>query len=355
MNGLAVWAAYVLISRSHWIALVVLALATLAIDLVYLGPRSSVPLKFLIPGTVFPLAFQVIPIIYTVEVAFTNYSTGHVVTKADAVKQIELTSLQPPAERKDLHDGRREGRGGHVVLILQDDASRKVFVGTPKGLDAAPARHRQGGCRRHRVGKGLHAATRARRSSTSDKFLQTYVVPVGTAGIRPQTTSTAVELEPTLRYDARARHVRAASPTTRSSGTCKASTCTLERRARARLEDRRRHQEFLAHHPRPARAPAVHSGVHLDIRVRGSDRPALVRARAVPRDHARQERAALPAHVPVDPRHPVRDPGLPLAARLAGVAERPVRRREQDLPPGHPVALRRELGRRSRASLSAPG
>ena len=100
MNGLAVWAAYVLISRSHWIALGVLALATLAIDVVYLGPRSAVPLKFLVPGTVFLIAFQVIPIIYTVQVAFTNYSTGHILTKADAVKQIELTSLQPPANGK---------------------------------------------------------------------------------------------------------------------------------------------------------------------------------------------------------------------------------------------------------------
>ena len=60
-------------------------------------------------------------------------------------------------------------------------------------------------------------------------------------------------------------------------------------------------------------------------------------------------------HLPVDPRDPVRDPGLPLAARLAGAAERPVRRRQPDLPHPRPVAVRRELGEGVVSSSSARG
>jgi uncharacterized membrane protein len=41
MNGLAVWAAYVLVSRSHWAAVGVLVAATLLIDLLYMRQRRS--------------------------------------------------------------------------------------------------------------------------------------------------------------------------------------------------------------------------------------------------------------------------------------------------------------------------
>ena len=61
MNAVVVWAAIILAQQQKWIALVVVAAATVAIDLVYLSKRS-VPLKFLIPGTVFLIVFQVIPI-----------------------------------------------------------------------------------------------------------------------------------------------------------------------------------------------------------------------------------------------------------------------------------------------------
>src|SRR5947209_169952 len=66
-NALGVWAAYVLLDRGHWVSLASVVVATLVIDLVYLTPRQwATPAKFLIPGTVFLIAFQIIPIIYTI-------------------------------------------------------------------------------------------------------------------------------------------------------------------------------------------------------------------------------------------------------------------------------------------------
>ena len=202
MNALAVWAAYVLITRSHWIAVGVLAVATLLIDVLYLAQRGTVPAKFLIPGTIFLLGFQVAPIIYTVEVALTNYSTGHIATKADAKKQIEITSLQPPTNGKTYTMAVARDAHGTLVLILRDDVSKKDFVGNPKGLTPLPAGVVSGGAAGIVAAKGytlLHGLA----LFNLDKTLQTYVVPIGKAGIRPQTTSTAVELEPTLRYDAK--------------------------------------------------------------------------------------------------------------------------------------------------------
>ncbi|HVP74587.1 MAG TPA: ABC transporter permease subunit [Gaiellaceae bacterium] len=200
-NALAVWAMYVLATRGDWLPVGVLAAVTVAIDAVYMSERArSLPLKFLIPGMVLLVAFQVIPIIYTVEVSFTNYSTGHIATKAAAIKQIEITSLQPPANGKTYTMAVAHDDAGNVVLLLQDDATKKDYVGTQKGLTPLPAADVHAGAAGITSAKGytiLHGVA----LYSLDKFLQTYVVPVGKAGIRAATTTTAVELQPTLRYD----------------------------------------------------------------------------------------------------------------------------------------------------------
>jgi arabinogalactan oligomer/maltooligosaccharide transport system permease protein len=200
-NALAVWALYVLMTRGDWIAVGILAAATLGIDAVYMSRRAgALPLKFLIPGTVFLLGFQIIPIIYTVQVAFTNYSTGHILTKTDAVQQIERTSLQPPANGKTYTMAVARDASGKLVLILRDDGSKKTYVGTQKRLTPLPAGVVSVSGGQVTAAKGyslLHGIA----LFNVDKQLQDYVVPVGTAGIRPQSISTAVELEPTLRYE----------------------------------------------------------------------------------------------------------------------------------------------------------
>ena len=132
---------------------------------------------------------------------------------------------------------------GNLVLILQDDTSHKNFVGTQKGLTPLPAGSVKTGA------LGITSATGYKIINGSalfalDKTLQTYIVPVGStgAGIRPQTISTAVELEPTLRYDAkRDVFVRISDGAVfRDNG--KGAFAHGSRGARAGLEDRRRHR-----------------------------------------------------------------------------------------------------------------
>jgi arabinogalactan oligomer/maltooligosaccharide transport system permease protein len=199
-----VWAAVVLVDRSKWISLAVLMLATLAIDFVYLVPRSwSVPAKFLVPGTVFLLAFQVVPIIYTIEVAFSNYSTGHIAGKADAIRQIKLNSLQPPANGKQYEMSPARDQAGNLVLILHEDTGSGVFVGTNKGLTPLPkadVKVDENGI--PTAAKGYRLVTGA-ALFTLDKQLAALRIPTkGDAAIQPQGVRQAVELKPTLRYDA---------------------------------------------------------------------------------------------------------------------------------------------------------
>jgi len=205
LNALAVWAAYVLADREKWISLAILVVATALIDYVNLAPRRwTLPLKFIIPGTVFLVAFLIVPIIYTIEVAFTNYSTGHVISKADAIQAIKINSLQPPANGRQFEMAPAHDSSGHLVLILHDDASGAVYVGTKKGLTPLPksAVTLDPDTKQPTAAKG-YTLVKGAELFTMDAQLRALEVPTtGDSAIQAQGVSQAVELQPTLRYDA---------------------------------------------------------------------------------------------------------------------------------------------------------
>jgi arabinogalactan oligomer / maltooligosaccharide transport system permease protein len=202
-NALAAWAVYVLISHHRWPALGCIVAATALVDWIYLVPRRwTLPAKFLIPGTVFLIGFQVIPIIFTISVAFSNYSTGHIVTKGQAIDAIKINSLEPPPNGRQFDLAPARDASGKLVLLLHDEASGKVYVGTKKGLtELRKADVTVSSTGVPSAAKGytlIHGAA----LFALDQQLRTYEVPThGDAAIGPQGTQIAVELQPTLRYD----------------------------------------------------------------------------------------------------------------------------------------------------------
>ena len=202
-NGVAVWAAYVLADRRHWVALPILIVATAAIDIVYLRPRSwTLPAKFIVPGAIFLIAFQIVPIIYTIEVAFSNYSTGHVSSKGEAIKAIEVNSLQPPENGRQFEMAPARDSSGKLVLILHDDASGKVYVGTTKGLTPLPKSEVTVADTGQPTAAKGYTLIKGAELFTMDAQLKALVVPTtGDSAIQAQGVSQAVELQPTLRYD----------------------------------------------------------------------------------------------------------------------------------------------------------
>ena len=204
-NALAVWAAYVLVDQSRWVSLTILVAVTAAIDLIYLAPhRATLPLKFLVPGTVFLLAFQIVPIVYTIEVALSNYSTGHIISKADAIQQIKINSLQQPENGKQYEAAPARDKNGKLVLILRDDSSGAVFVGTTDSLKPLPksAVKVDPDTSIPTAATGYKLITGAELFSLDKQLAAIDIPTTGGAAIRPQGVHNAVELRPTLRYDA---------------------------------------------------------------------------------------------------------------------------------------------------------
>jgi arabinogalactan oligomer/maltooligosaccharide transport system permease protein len=202
LNAVSVWALGVLLADEKWIAAAGIALATLLIDFVYLVPdRRLVPLKFLVPGTIFLVAFVVIPIVMNVNVAFTNWSTGHNLTKDEAIVAIEETSLVPPADGRS-YTSTPATKDGELVLLLVDESSGKPYVGTEDGLEPIPpgdATVANGTV----VSAAGYEVVRGDELLGIDTELAALVIPAGESSfVRAEGLSAAVELQPTLRYDA---------------------------------------------------------------------------------------------------------------------------------------------------------
>ena len=203
-NALAAWAVYVLVSHHRWPAVVVLIAATALIDWVYLAPRKwTLPAKFLIPGTVFLIGFQVIPILYTINVAFSNYSIGHILTKNQAIDGIKVNSLDQLPNSRQFDMAVARSSSGKLVLILHDQGKGgQVYVGTEKGLaPLAKGAYTLNDLGQPTSAKG-YTPVKGAELFALDQELRNFKVPTsGISAIQPQGTSNAVELAPTLRYD----------------------------------------------------------------------------------------------------------------------------------------------------------
>jgi arabinogalactan oligomer/maltooligosaccharide transport system permease protein len=201
LNALAMWAIGILLADGKWVAALAIGAATLLIDFVYLVPdRRLVPLKYLVPGTVFLVAFVAIPIVSNVNIAFTNWSTLHNLTKDEAIAAIEERSLVAPADAA-TYTSTPAKKDGELVLLLVDDASGDLYVGTEDGLEPLPPEtvSVEGGAI---VAASGYEVVKGNDLFTIDEELSQLVIPTGgDSFIKPEGLSIANEVQPTLVYD----------------------------------------------------------------------------------------------------------------------------------------------------------
>ncbi len=143
LNATSIWALTRLVPAGVWLGVAFVVIATVAIDIVYLSrARWSIALKYLLPGTLLLLAFQVYPVLYTAYISTTNLGTGNILDKEAAIDQVVATSVDTtgggdgavsfaarPAQAAD----------GTLGLLLLDERTDPptVLVGTESG--AVPA------------------------------------------------------------------------------------------------------------------------------------------------------------------------------------------------------------------------
>ena len=176
---------------------------------IYLSPRA-IPAKYLIPGTLFLIVFQIVPVLYTVSTAFTNFGDAHRGSKQEAIAAIEGASVQAGARFAGLHAdaGHRGGPAtGDIVFLLTDPADQAVV---------RRHRGRAGGAGRRRHPAGPDGKITARRGYT--------VLNIGQASARTEDIPRSA-CRPT-RAPSRARACPGPSRAARSRPTTRAATAS---------------------------------------------------------------------------------------------------------------------------------
>ena len=91
--------------------------------------KKSIPLKFFLPGILLLLAFVVSPILYTVTMSGFNYKTGNIVSKDEAILQIQNRAFEPdPAGTSfDIKIGTYESK---PAILVSDIENKSYFLST---------------------------------------------------------------------------------------------------------------------------------------------------------------------------------------------------------------------------------
>ena len=232
--GILAFSAQQAIEAGSWLIVIVVAFIAMSILVVY-STRRMIPAKYLLPGLILLLLFQMWPIIYTAATAFTNYGDGHTLSKEEAIVAIQgqsvrqdpdaprygmsvavpegaaietgelslLLTVAPAEDGSELEEGAEEGGEAELGENITDDGTR-LFVGTEEGLQPLSADGVEvlgngtiGTAPGYRVLNLMEANERA-------QDVQDFAVPVGEEGeaaVKPATTSQAFVGRPTITYD----------------------------------------------------------------------------------------------------------------------------------------------------------
>jgi arabinogalactan oligomer / maltooligosaccharide transport system permease protein len=121
LDAIAVYAVFVLVMNSQWLVAGVVAVVAAAVNWIYFS-RRKLPAKYLTPGIIFLVLFQVFVLVYTGYIAFTNYGTGHNGSKEQAVSSLMASSLQ-----------RVEDSPAYPVTVVDRAGTLGLLVTDPEG------------------------------------------------------------------------------------------------------------------------------------------------------------------------------------------------------------------------------
>jgi arabinogalactan oligomer/maltooligosaccharide transport system permease protein len=202
ITAVAIWLAIPLIATEMWVPLIVVIVTTGLLYFVYLQPWH-IPLKWLVPGTIFLIAFQVIPVIYTASTAFTNFGDGHRGTKEEAITSIEAGSVQQ-VEGSTIYvntiAAKLDPDVGELVFLLVDPDTMVAQQGTAEGLTPFPDAVMNDRGKITEPPQGLVLLNASQVGARSVE-LETFAVPTENGAIKSQGLSRAYEGRPTRIYD----------------------------------------------------------------------------------------------------------------------------------------------------------
>ena len=116
LDAVTIFVAFVLFMREQWLAVAVAVVGMIIVNWLYLR-RGGLPAKYLAPGVILLLAFQVYVLFFSAYTAFTNYGSYHNGDQNLAVSAIKAAGFGPV-----------EGAPQYDVKLVQDEKNRYNFL-----------------------------------------------------------------------------------------------------------------------------------------------------------------------------------------------------------------------------------
>ena len=143
VDAVALSVAFVLLEQAQWVSLAVMLAVVVIINWIYLRP-GGLPGKYLAPGVLFLLAFQVYVLFLSTTTAFTNFGSANNGDFSQALSAI-VDSNNEPSDVDPYYDVqvvKNDSNGNYALLLTQadvlydpadpDSAQPNVFLGGPK-------------------------------------------------------------------------------------------------------------------------------------------------------------------------------------------------------------------------------
>ena len=128
VDAIALYALFILITADQWLIAAIVAVVAVVVNWIYFS-RRRLPAKYLTPGIIFLVLFQVFVLVYTGYIAFTNYGTGHNGSKEQAVSSLMASSLQR-VEDSPTYPITVVDQFGTLGLLVTDPETGDALVGT---------------------------------------------------------------------------------------------------------------------------------------------------------------------------------------------------------------------------------
>lgn len=132
-DALLVAAIPVMFANEAWFLLVGVVSVGLMVNWAYLSPRARA-LKWLAPGLIFLGLFVIWPVIYTVYVSFTNWSTGNSLSKGQVIEHLEGQVILSAEGGISLELSVYQGSEGELAFLARDEQGETYF-GEPRARD----------------------------------------------------------------------------------------------------------------------------------------------------------------------------------------------------------------------------
>ncbi|MGI9824279.1 ABC transporter permease subunit [Agromyces sp. Marseille-Q5079] len=137
VDALAIFGLIILVGAGQWLVAAIVAAVAIFVNWIYFS-RRKLPAKYLTPGVIFLVVFQVFVLVYTGYIAFTNYGTGHNGSKEQAVSSLMASSLER-VEDSATYPVTVVDRGGELGLLLTDPEGDALVGTAEQPLEAVSA------------------------------------------------------------------------------------------------------------------------------------------------------------------------------------------------------------------------